>query len=435
MKVSTTQSDERSLCDRFLAVRAQTRALCDPLHIEDYVVQPMRNASPAKWHLAHTTWFFDRFVLQELLGARAYDESYNHLFNSYYNAVGEPFERARRGMITRPGVAQVYAYRASIEGQLAEVLRGGDVRAQVRERVEVGINHEQQHQELLLTDLKYLMWQNPSRPAVFVREEEASRAGGVGPLAAARPGEDGQDFEAGVYEIGHVPPGFSYDNECPRHKVYLGAFRLGARLVNCAEYLAFMQDGGYQRPEFWLAEGWAMVQQEGWESPLYWEKVDGVWHVFTLSGRRPVRGDEPVVHVSYYEANAFAEWAGARLATEQEWEVAVREQPLEGNLLESHEFHPRAPREFHPRAPAADGTGIAQGFGDVWEWTASAYLPYPGFRPLAGALGEYNAKFMCGQHVLRGGSCATAQSHIRPTYRNFFHPDARWQFSGIRLAW
>ncbi len=416
------ERDPAELRRRYVKVRTFTEQLCEPLETEDYVVQSMPDASPTKWHLAHTTWFFDQFILQELCGREPYDAQYNYLFNSYYNAAGEQFDRPRRGMITRPTVEQVWEYRHAIDEQMQKLLVDAPS-DELRLRLAVGLNHEQQHQELLLTDLKHLMWQNPLCPVVYRHEHE--------PFAAERK-PDPQDMprravDGGVYEIGHDGDGFAYDNEGPRHEVLLQPFELATRPVTCGEFMQFMAEGGYERPDVWLAEGWNHVQQEGWDSPLYWQRKDDAWHQYTLSGLRPVQANEPVVHVSYYEADAFARWAGARLPSEREWEVVASQHTIAGNFVESGNFHPQA---VEPRP--ADFTQL---FGDVWEWTSSSYGAYPGYKPFEGALGEYNGKFMCSQYVLRGGSCATSRSHMRASYRNFFYPWSRWQFSGIRLAW
>lgn len=416
------EHDPSELKHRYVKVRTFTEQLCEPLETEDYVVQSMPDASPAKWHLAHTTWFFDRFILQELCGQKAHDETYNYLFNSYYNAAGEQFPRARRGLITRPTVEQTHDYRDQIDEKLQEVLSGGDFGEEFMARMEVGLQHERQHQELLLTDLKNLMWQNPLRPAVFDREHE--------PFAAERPGEPQkpvwQKIDGGIYEVGYSGDGFAFDNERPRHEVLLQPCELASRPVTCGEYLEFMADGGYDDSRLWLSDGWNAAQERGWTSPLYWEKRDGRWHQYTLSGLRRVQRNEPVTHVSLYEADAYATWAGVRLPDEREWEIAAEGRPVDGNFVESG--------KFHPQAVPSEPDDFVQMFGDVWEWTSSAYGPYPGFTPFEGALGEYNGKFMSSQYVLRGGSCASSRTHIRPSYRNFFYPDARWQFSGIRLA-
>jgi ergothioneine biosynthesis protein EgtB len=409
------------LADRYAAVRRRTEWLCEPLAAEDQVPQSMPDCSPIKWHRAHSTWFFETFVLRpHFRGYRPLVDRYIYLFNSYYNAVGRQFARPQRGLVTRPTVADVSAYRAHVDTHMDELLRGatevvGDLRPEV---LELGLNHEEQHQELMVTDLKHLWSFNPLRP-VYRDRPPARRPAGP-PADAGWVG-----FDEGVYEIGHAGSGFAFDNEGPRHRVFLEAFELATRPVTAGEYLAFLEDGGYERPELWLSDGWAAVGTGEWRAPLYWERVeDGWWH-YTLTGYRPVAPDEPVTHVSYFEADAYARWAGARLPTEAEWEVAAERVAVAGNFLDQGAFHP---------APAGPEPGLTQVFGDVWEWTQSAYSAYPGYHPVAGALGEYNAKFMSGQMVLRGGSCATPVGHVRPTYRNFFPPPARWQFSGIRLA-
>jgi ergothioneine biosynthesis protein EgtB len=391
------------------------------LETEDYVVQSMTDASPAKWHLGHTTWVFEAFILdrhdRDFL---PHNPKYNFLFNSYYNTMGDRQARPRRGLLTRPTVAEVYAYREAVDEAMIrflEQISEEDYRA-VAPLVILGLNHEQQHQELLLTDLKHLLSANPLKPAY--------RAGSSGRESSPAPALQWIPFEAGLREIGYGGDGFHYDNEGPLHRYHLNAFHLATRLVTCGEYLEFMEDGGYQDPLLWLSDGWTAVTERAWAAPLYWERESDGWHQYTLTGYRPVDPAEPVTHISYYEADAFARWYGARLATEQEWETACETLAIEGNFVEDETLHPRS---------APDGTDLlTQMFGDAWEWTASAYLAYPGFRPEPGAVGEYNGKFMCSQHVLRGGSCATSRTHIRKTYRNFFYPDARWQFSGIRLA-
>jgi ergothioneine biosynthesis protein EgtB len=397
-----------------------TERLALPLSPEDCQVQSMPDASPVKWHLAHTTWFFETFVLApHAVGFESFHPAFGYLFNSYYNAVGDRLARPRRGLITRPGLALVYEYRSSIDRAMEAFLEsaGDELPAEVKDKLELGLNHEQQHQELILTDIKHALAQNPLRPA-YQPGAEISQAGNVRPMAWSPLG-------GGIRWIGHDGGRFAFDNEGPRHRVYVEPFELGTRLVTCGEYCAFIDDGGYRRPELWLSDGWNAVNREGWAGPLYWEQQKSGWWIMTLKGFRQLSEAEPVCHVSYYEADAFARWAGARLPTEAEWESAAEPQTALGNLLEQGHFHPRA---------AAGDDEIAQMFGDVWEWTASPYTPYPGLQPAAGALGEYNAKFMCNQLVLRGGSCATPASHIRATYRNFFPPDARWQFTGIRLA-
>jgi ergothioneine biosynthesis protein EgtB len=386
----------------------------------------MPDASPAKWHLAHSSWFFDTFVLKpEGADDRSSSAQYSYLFNSYYNALGERIPRPERGLLSRPTVAEVYRYRAAIDDRMCRFLEraGDDVLRRVGPTVVLGLHHEQQHQELILTDLKHMFSRNPLRPVY--REQEPTVEAEVAPLGWI-------SAAAGLRAIGQEGAGFAFDNERPRHPAYVEAFRLADRLVTNGEYRAFIEDRGYDRPELWLSDGWNARVSRRWTAPLYWEKScsDEGWRIMTLAGMRDLVASEPVCHVSYYEADAYARWAGARLPTEAEWEVAAGSVAIDGNFLENERYHP-AP------IPSPAGTGLpapAQIFGDVWEWTQSPYTPYPGFRPLAGALGEYNGKFMCNQMVLRGGSCATPRSHIRATYRNFFPPEARWQFSGVRLA-
>jgi len=434
-----------SLLDRYREVRARTEALCGPLAIEDYVVQSMTDASPAKWHLAHTSWFFETFVLEQgEEDYRPFHPRYRYLFNSYYNTVGPMHERPRRGLLTRPTVKEVYAYREHVDRHLAAFLERGHPEriAELHPVIVVGLHHEQQHQELLLTDLKHLLSMNPLRPAYRAGGDAGAERGGP----ATVPAVDWIEHREGLREIGFGGKGFAYDNETPRHREFVPAFRLADRLVTAGEYLEFMADGGYDRPDLWLSDGWAAVREEGWRAPLYWERVEGTWRRFTLNGLRPVRPGEPVCHVSHYEADAYARWAEARLPTEAEWETAAEGAPILGNFVESERLHP-APlgdrKAVVAGAPGPDpadprdrpGARLpAQLFGDVWEWTGSPYSPYPGYRPPAGALGEYNGKFMINQMVLRGGSCFTPVSHIRATYRNFFPPRTRWQMAGIRLA-
>jgi ergothioneine biosynthesis protein EgtB len=402
---------------RYRAVRAATEALAAPLSPEDCTAQSMPDASPVKWHLAHTSWFFETFVLEAAApGYRPLDPAYRVLFNSYYHSVGAQHFRPERGLITRPGLAEVHAYRRHVDARLLALLEGGRLAPAQLAVVELGLQHEQQHQELILTDLKHLLSRNPLLPAYRTRAPEPASA--APPLAW-------HEQPAGLREIGHAGPGFAFDNEGPRHRVFVHAFALASRAVTNGEYLAFMAERGYERPELWLSDGWAAVQHEGWRAPLYWTERDGAWHRFTLAGLRPVAESEPVTHVSAYEADAYARWAGARLPTEAEWEIVGASAPIAGNFVESGRGEP---------APAKPEAAPAQLFGDVWEWTASAYAPYPGYHPPPGALGEYNGKFMANQLVLRGGSCATPASHIRASYRNFFPPGARWQWSGIRLA-
>lgn len=419
------------LLDRYIQVRQLSETLCAPLAIEDYGIQSMPDVSPPKWHLAHTTWFFETFLLVPFLpGYTVFHPQFGYLFNSYYEAVGARHPRPERGLLSRPTVDEVYRYRAYVDAAMECLLQEAGDRPPVQERTVLGCHHEQQHQELLLTDLKHILAINPLRPAYRDDWPTASQT-------AAPQQEQWLDYPGNVYQIGVAAAaasdadpalsfsGFSFDNESPRHSVYLNDFWLASRLVTNGDYLDFIADGGYQKPEYWLAEGWGMVQAEGWNAPLYWEQIDGAWQIMTLGGMRPLNLDEPVCHVSYFEADAYAAWAGKRLPTEAEWEVAAAALPRQGNLLEQGHLHP---------VPAAGAGRPEQLFGDVWEWTQSAYLPYPGFKAASGAIGEYNGKFMCNQMVLRGGSCVTPPGHIRATYRNFFPPSARWQFSGIRLA-
>ena len=416
---------EPTLTD-YARVRAATERLCEPLTAEDYGLQSMTEASPPKWHLAHTTWFFETFLLRpHLTGYEVLEPRYAYMFNSYYNSVGPQYPRARRGLLSRPTVEEVHAYRRHVDEGMAWLLEDAGDEAEIRDLVALGLNHEQQHQELLLTDLKHGLSFNPLRP-VF-------REPAVFPAAAAQPVR-WIDFKGGLHEIGDAGQGFAFDNERPRHRVHLTPFALASRLVTCGEYLEFMRDGGYEEPRLWLSEGWDLLNREGWRAPLYWEEEEGAWRQFTLGGLREIDQAEPVCHVSYFEADAHARWAGARLPTEQEWEVSAAEAEAAGNFVETGLDHP-APAGVIPGTNGTSGDDdLHQLLGDVWEWTASPYTRYPGFQPRPGALGEYNAKFMCGQLVLRGGSCATPRDHIRTTYRNFWAPATRWQFTGIRLA-
>jgi ergothioneine biosynthesis protein EgtB len=410
------------LSDRFAAVRGFSEFLCEPLSAEDCAVQSMPDVSPTRWHLAHTTWFFETFVLEPRPGYRVFHPEFNYLFNSYYNTVGLQYPRPRRGLLSRPSLAEVREYRRYVDRHMSALLAGGDLPSDTARVVEIGLHHEQQHQELILTDIKHVFSCNPLWPVY--REDDLP--------SADLPAEPRWlKFDEGIYHIGHGGDGFAYDNESPRHRVFLEQFELAGRLVTCGEYLDFISAGGYRRPEFWLSAGWQQVCEHGWRAPLHWVDRDGARFVFTLAGLRPLDPHQPVCHVSYFEADAFAAWAGARLPTETEWEVAAECAPLAGNFADSLLDQGRA---LHPNPLHAGDGRLNQMFGDVWEWTASPYTPYPGFQTPAGALGEYNGKFMCNQYVLRGGSCVTSQNHIRRTYRNFFPPDARWQFSGIRLA-
>ncbi|WP_394822670.1 ergothioneine biosynthesis protein EgtB [Pendulispora albinea] len=440
------RASRSALATRYGDVRAATTSLAAPLGPEDCTVQSMPDASPTKWHLAHTTWFFETFVLARAKPSRTpFDPRYGVLFNSYYEAVGERTPRANRGLMSRPTLEEVYAYRRAIDEEMGHLL-ARDLDGDIASVVELGLHHEQQHQELLLTDIQHVLSQNPLRPRyVDAPESRAARPAdsAVGP--SDLPPLEWISAPEGLRTIGHGPAAdgttsFSFDNETPRHRLFVPAFSLASRLVTCGEYIDFIEDGGYERPELWLSDGWAARRAEQWEAPLYWEKHDGTYHAFSLHGLQPIDPRRPVAHVSLYEAYAYATWAGARLPTEAEWEVASERCPIEGNFVESGLLRPRALSSGAAGAAGASGTSSAprgvlrQMFGDVWEWTGSAYAAYPGFRPLAGALGEYNGKFMCNQMVLRGGSCFSPANHLRRTYRNFFPPGARWQMTGIRLA-
>lgn len=405
-----------SLVNDYQQVRQLSEHLCQPLAIEDYGIQSMPDVSPPKWHLAHTTWFFETFLLvPHLRDYEVFHPQFGYLFNSYYEAVGKRHPRPQRGLLSRPTVEEVYRYRAYVDQAMRSLLPQLD--PHLESLLLLGLHHEQQHQELLLTDIKHILALNPLRPAYQIVEPPSN--------STALITEEWLDYPGGLYAIGHEGAEFAFDNESPRHSVYLQDFWLAARLVTNGQYLEFIEAGGYRQPEYWLSEGWATVQREEWQAPLYWEFIEGDWWVMTLFGMRPLNLDEPVCHVSFFEADAFARWSGQRLPTEAEWEVAAAGVARQGNLLESGQLHP---------IPATGATRPDQIFGDVWEWTQSAYSPYPGFRAAGGAIGEYNGKFMCSQMVLRGGSCATPPNHIRSTYRNFFPPSARWQFSGIRLG-
>ncbi len=416
------KEDNVKLWENFAIVRNFSETLCKSLVTEDYVIQSMPDVSPTKWHLAHTTWFFETFILFKYLkDYKPINPKYSYLFNSYYIQAGERFIRGQRGLLSRPTVQEVYQYRKYVNDHIEKLLNNCDEKTlnELVSLIEIGNNHEQQHQELLLTDIKHVFSINPLYPVY---------ADLLSPIVNSAPKIEWAEFEEGIYEIGHSGNGFAYDNESPRHKQYLNPFCIASRLVTNKEYIEFIEDGGYKKAEMWLSDGWATVEKEEWDSPMYWIKQDGEWWHFTLTGKHKIDPTEPVCHVSHYEADAFARWTGARLPTETEWEVASEGLPLEGNFVDNGNFHPVAIPEN------SNGVKLKQMFGDVWEWTSSAYLPYPGYKTLPGALGEYNGKFMSNQMVLRGGSCATSKSHIRRTYRNFFPPCSRWQFMGIRLA-
>jgi ergothioneine biosynthesis protein EgtB len=419
--VNEATADERrvrdsalaALVERYQAVRALTESLAMPLSPEDQTVQSMPDVSPTKWHRAHTSWFFETFLLDSYSADySAFHPSYSYLFNSYYEAVGRRYARPDRGLVSRPGCADIARYRRHVDVNMMQLLEGAlDPRATAL--VELGLHHEQQHQELLLMDIKHVLSMSPLDPPYVNFSAEA----------AAPRGSPGGWFEhgGGQTEIGRRGEGFCFDNETPSHAALLTPFALAERLVTCGQWMEFMADDGYQRPEFWLSDGWAAVQADGWTAPMYWEREGSQWTVFTLGGRRRVDPDEPVCHVSYFEADAFAHWSGFRLPTEFEWEAVASTYPAEGRFLDPSRPHP---------GPQTGPTW----YGDAWVWTASAYLPYPGFRTAPGAVGEYNGKFMVNQHVLRGGSCATPSGHVRASYRNFFPPSARWPFTGVRLA-
>ncbi|HML30650.1 MAG TPA: ergothioneine biosynthesis protein EgtB [Hyphomicrobium sp.] len=411
-----------TLTDRLFETRAYSLALAEPLSAEDMTVQASDDASPTKWHLAHVTWFFENFVLvPHLDGYRVFDDDFNYCFNSYYEALGPRHPRARRGLLTRPSSERVLAYRQHVDQALRRLFEKDIAQAgEVARLLEIGINHEQQHQELLLTDILALFAANPLHPAYQAAPPQQGRD--VQPDALGW-----IDVASGVLPMGHDGNGYCWDNELPVHDALVHPFRLADRLVSNAEWLSFIEDGGYQTASLWLADGWATINREGWDSPLYWQKGDAGWSQMSLQGLQPVVPAEPVAHVSYYEADAFARWAGKRLPTEFEWEAAVRQYP-EVPSANSRAYRPS------PAQPVAGVHSPRQLFGEVWQWTASAYLAYPGYRPPAGAIGEYNGKFMVGQHVLRGSSCVTPTGHSRLTYRNFFYPHQRWQFLGLRLA-
>jgi len=403
-----------SLLSNYKEIRRATLQLARPFSAEDQMLQSMPDASPMKWHLAHTTWFFETFILaQHVPDYRPFDSRLKYLFNSYYKQLGSHPYRGARGLMSRPNLDEVYAYRDWVDREMERYLQSASDEAAAL--VELGLNHEQQHQELMLTDIKHALWSMPLRP---------EHAGGLHTISSPAPLE-WIEIPRGIYEVGHSGSGFAFDNEGPRHEVLLQKFQIASRQITNAEYLEFMQDNGYGRPELWLSDGWDTVLAQAWNSPLYWERREDTWLEFTFSGLKEIDPAAPVCHVSYYEADAFARWRDARLPREEEWEVASTsiDAPSAGEFQESGKLHPQPAQAPGP-----------QWFGNVWEWTASPYVAYPGFVPAAGLLGEYNGKFMCNQFVLRGGSCATPASHIRATYRNFFPPHARWQFMGIRLA-
>jgi ergothioneine biosynthesis protein EgtB len=420
----STRADRRQAQrERFEAIRRNSETLAANLSPEDQAIQSMPDVSPTKWHLAHTSWFFETFILGPLHpGYRVFDPAFAYLFNSYYEAVGPRHPRPERGLLSRPTVDAIGAYRDHVTTAVLRLAEeaGDAVWRDALTLIELGLNHEQQHQELMLMDIKHVFSVNPLLPAYQAPRPCPVPPRGVAPVWV--------EFAGGLHEIGHDGRNFAFDNEGPRHKVWLEPYRLASRPVTCGEYLDFIADGGYRQPEFWLSDGWACVRQHGWQAPLYWRFEDGEWRIFTLAGERRIEPAEPVCHISFYEADAFARWAGKRLPTEAEWETAAADLPITGNLADSLHYHPC------PNAGEAGGPQLRQMIGDVWEWTASPYVAYPRFRPIAGAIGEYNGKFMSNQMVLRGGAAVTPADHMRITYRNFFAPASRWAFSGLRLA-
>ncbi|MDQ3076447.1 MAG: ergothioneine biosynthesis protein EgtB [bacterium] len=412
---------QTKLMKSFVKVREQTERLCKPLVTEDYVVQSMPDVSPTKWHIAHTTWFFETFLLKPYsAGYKEFNPAYAYLFNSYYVSVGDRHCRQNRGLLSRPTVEDVFLYRQHVDRAMLKFFAklNDEMYAKLLPLIILGFHHEQQHQELMMMDVKHVFWVNPLRPAYTLHHEDKRVA--VPPMTW-------RQLDGGVTNIGHPDKCFAFDNESPRHRIFVQPCEIASRLITNGEYMAFMEDGGYNRAEFWLSAGFTTIAQEQWNAPLYWIYQDSTWMYHTLSGMRPINPDEPVCHVSFYEADAYAQWAGARLPTEAEWETIASTQPIRGNFVEYQRFHP-APLDVQ------ECQEIQQLYGDVWEWTSDQYRPYPGFKAAPGAVGEYNGKFMCNQFVLRGGCCVTPRDHIRPTYRNFFPPDARWQFGGIRLA-
>ncbi|WP_226577964.1 ergothioneine biosynthesis protein EgtB [Halobacillus litoralis] len=407
----------KSVVQEYRDVRYYSEKLVQTLEVEDFVVQAAAHVSPTKWHLAHTTWFFEKFILEVYVPDYKYfNEEFLFLFNSYYETVGEFHPQQKRGLITRPTVRETMAYREHVDQEMKELLSEKEGDATITSLVEIGLQHEQQHQELILMDIKYNFSFNPLYPSLKEK---------VDPLLKEAPPLSFEEYEEGVVEVGHDGGGFAFDNEGPRHKTYLHSYKLANRPVTNGEFIQFIESGGYEEAAYWLSDGWSKVKEEQWKHPEYWQEKDGQWFYFTLSGLKEIDLDAPVVHVSFYEADAYARWAGKRLPTEQEWEHAMENLLLDGHFMEDESFQPHA---------GYTGQSMEKAYGDVWEWTQSPYVPYPGNKPLEGALGEYNAKFMANQIVLKGGSCVTPRSHIRSTYRNFFHPHMRWQFSGFRLA-
>lgn len=414
----TTGPSHKQLAE-YQSVRAFTDKIIEPLSAEDCMVQSMDDVSPARWHIAHTTWFFETFVLKATGKYEEYDPQFNYLFNSYYNSIGKQFPRPQRGFISRPGLDEIKAYRHHVDCQMEQGFANGVFDSKLERVIEVGLHHEQQHQELMLTDIKHVLSCNPTMPKYMDAPFDTTN----------NRAQTWIEIDEGLHSIGHQETGFSFDNESPRHQVFLNNAKVSGELVTCGEYLEFINDGGYQRPEHWLAMGWSAVNDKGWDAPMYWVNQNGTWYQFTLSGLHPIDMDWPVCHVSYFEADAFARWSGHRLPTEFEWEAASYRSPQQD--LTDAPFADRLIAAGNSIHPTRSPTGM---LGSLWQWTSSSYAAYPGYRPPAGAIGEYNGKFMCNQYVLRGGSVATSSNHIRSTYRNFFPPDARWQFFGIRLA-
>lgn len=414
------EKDIKSVFSKYLEIRKFTEDLCKNLETEDYVIQTSYEVSPVKWHLAHTTWFFETFILKPYKTRfHPFNDAYEYLFNSYYETVGDYFPKSQRGTLARPTVKEIYRYRKFVDDNMESLMDQHNLPDEVLQRMIIGMNHEQQHEELMLMDLKQNFYMNPLKPAYH--EFKQFHGGEAQEMKFV-------EFGGGVIEVGHSSENFAFDNESPQHKVYLEPYLISSRLVTNSEYLEFMEDGGYSDPSLWLSDGWHKINREKWNAPMYWdEKKDG-WYVFTLSGTRKMVPEEPVSHISLYEALAYANWRGKRLPTEEEWEHAMESVKVSesNNFVESG--------YLRPVQATGSADSILQGFGDLWEWTYSSYMPYPGTKALPGALGEYNVKFMANQMVLRGGSCVTPRSHIRRTYRNFFHLDERWPFTGIRLA-
>jgi ergothioneine biosynthesis protein EgtB len=418
-------ADRQFMLDRFATIRGDSQALAINLTPEDQAIQSMPDVSPTKWHLAHTTWFFETFILTRLVSDyRIFDPAFVYLFNSYYEAVGPRHPRPERGLLSRPTVDIIGAYRDHVSAAIFRFIEraGKPAWDEAAPLLELGLHHEEQHQELILMDIKHVFSINPLLPSYQAPQPQ---------IAAPAVPLDWVEIAGGLVEIGHHGLGFAFDNETPRHKVWLEPFRLATRPVTCGEFLEFIEAGGYQRSEFWLSDGWAMAQAQGWGAPLYWLGGGDGWSLFTLSGLRRLNPAEPVCHVSFFEADAFAKWAGKRLPTEAEWEIAAEGLPVSGNFADRRQFHPCGGNAM---VEATGRPALCQMFGDIWEWTASPYISYPRFRAAAGAIGEYNGKFMCNQMVLRGGAAVTPAGHMRASYRNFFPPSARWAFAGLRLA-